>query len=772
MARPRMAALLAALLALAVLPGAARAATLAVDDDGQDCADARYDSIQDAVDAAAAGDTVAICPGTYVEGTGAAGTSSLVVRKSLSLRGAGADQVTIRPARRDDNPGTIVEATNPAIRTPTGDVVAVIGSPAVPVTVDISGVTVSGAGVQVKAGVLFLDAQGSLVRSRVTNIVTSDLASAETVPGGFRNGDFGVGVAQVTAATTPPATNPVRTLRLESTRIDRYNKTGVLIDGATGDALPVTASGVPNRGELVSTSVVGRNQCTNAAQNGNCSNPLPPTSGRLFGQDGVRVTGGGSVAVTSSLISQNNVNGDLSPVRSSNTTPNATNNANLVLGAGLRLIGAASSSVTRSNIVDNAYGAINALADGTTANTTTPLSAENNWWGLRYTTPAGNPTPNTGPAIAPTSNPPIPENPVNGAAVADGAGTTSDAVDFFPFRNGFQGDPVNGQFTVAQAPLPVNDAAPTVGLAASTPKAARGATVTLTATPADDFGTAAVTFYDGTDVIGTAKGRTFTMAYRVPLDAPCAARSLTAVASDSSGQTAVSTPVTLTVAQADNCQPPTQVITVPGPTPPPVVITVPTVPEGGPSIPGELPAISTRGTAVTVAPAAPAGVAEVAFFLGDRRVCVVSAAPYRCVVRPTGAEVGTQVIRVVVTDRAGRVGQSARTITVPRFTADELSLDADATTLRRGRGIVAGGELARPSGVTAGQGCGAGRVTLVLKRNGASIANEEVALRDDCSYRRTFALPKRKRGTSYTLSARFGGNGVLAARSSQTRRFN
>ena len=67
------------------------------------------------------------------------------------------------------------------------------------------------------------------------------------------------------------------------------------------------------------------------------------------------------------------------------------------------------------------------------------------------------------------------------------------------------------------------------------------------------------------------------------------------------------------------------------------------------------------------------------------------------------------------TDRAGRVGQAARTVSVPRFTATALGLDASPTSLRRGRGIVAAGELVRPAGVSASQGCGSGRVTLVLK---------------------------------------------------------
>ena len=57
----------------------------------------------------------------------------------------------------------------------------------------------------------------------------------------------------------------------------------------------------------------------------------------------------------------------------------------------------------------------------------------------------------------------MPENPVNGTATAETATgeTTSNAVDFFPYRNGPQSDPTTGAWPVLTAPLPVDDAAPT-----------------------------------------------------------------------------------------------------------------------------------------------------------------------------------------------------------------------------------------------------------------------------------------------------------------------
>ena len=57
----------------------------------------RLDRIGDAIEDAAPGDTISICPGTYAEGPGTPGTSVLTIHKDLTLRWAGANQVTIQP---------------------------------------------------------------------------------------------------------------------------------------------------------------------------------------------------------------------------------------------------------------------------------------------------------------------------------------------------------------------------------------------------------------------------------------------------------------------------------------------------------------------------------------------------------------------------------------------------------------------------------------------------------------------------------------------------
>jgi hypothetical protein len=163
---------------------------------GNCSAGASFPTIQAAVDAARPGDTVKICPGTYAEGSGQRGSSALTITKSLTLAGAGAGQVTIKPR---DNGGQIAE-DSPDIRDGKGDIIAVTGTSGSPVTVHISGVTVDAAGVYATAGVVFVDAQGSIARSQITGLDTDESANGYQVPGGFRSNQFGYGIAQVSTA--------------------------------------------------------------------------------------------------------------------------------------------------------------------------------------------------------------------------------------------------------------------------------------------------------------------------------------------------------------------------------------------------------------------------------------------------------------------------------------------------------------------------------------------------------------------------------------------
>ena len=290
---------------------------------------------------------------------------------------------------------------------------AIVGTPTQPLTVHISGVTVDGYDPQgrpvaVEAGIVFVDAKGSVKRSHVTNVVTSEGDNAYQYAGGWRGEQPGIGIAQTSRALLAPVDGS-RRLEIDRTRVDKYNRVGVLIDGAQNDFAPFAASGAVNWGVITSSQIIGRTLCVNYAGTGSCNTPGLVTTGPLFGQDGLRVTSGAYATVDSSLISQNLVNGTGAPVRGVQG-PDATNNANLSRGAGVRYAGArltsystatglvVDSRIQRSNIVDNAYGAINVQADGATANVGFPipvttsngspgygqlLIAENNWWGVR-----------------------------------------------------------------------------------------------------------------------------------------------------------------------------------------------------------------------------------------------------------------------------------------------------------------------------------------------------------------------------------------------------
>ena len=466
------------------------------------CPAARFDSIREAIEAAGPGDTVYVCAGTYVEGSGDVGSDTLEVHHDLNLEGAGADQVVVQPKHSGANR---IAAEKPSLRKGNGYILAVIGQRDDPIDVNVSGITFDANGVYATAGIVFRDAEGSVSRSRVTGIDIDESEDGYVVPGGFRSNDFGVGIAMVTRVTPKmikPKTQLTRTLTIEHTRIDHYNSVGVLVDGATSDyvpsqSLPLQASGIHNVAILTADQIAGRNSCqhyndfsagTPPVIVGDCqasggSTPIPPplpvTTGPLFGQDGVRVTAGATVQMTDTTVSSNLVHGDGAPVGSVFApTPNndpyplgnhAENNQNLRLGAGIRLVGAVGSTISRSNITDNAFGVLNTMLDGTSPNAASPVLAQNNWWGLR-TGAVTLPTP--GPAVWPdvvapaatTYNPPIPENPVNGAAVPDAncpAGVSdSSAVTFCPYRSSTQSDQVGGEHPIAQAPIATTDPAP------------------------------------------------------------------------------------------------------------------------------------------------------------------------------------------------------------------------------------------------------------------------------------------------------------------------
>ncbi|WP_147447555.1 Ig-like domain-containing protein [Solirubrobacter pauli] len=772
------------------LAPSAYAATLTVDDDKADCPAAAFTSVQAAVDAAAPGDTIVICQGKYAEGSGAPGTNAVTITKDgLTLKGAGAGVVTISPKSSGVNFGSILEPT-PDLRNGIGDIIAIVGTPTQPLKADISGVTVSGydpAGrpVAVEAGIAFVDAKGSVKRSHVTNVVTSEGDNAYTLPGGYRGTQPGIGIVQTSRALLAPVDGS-RRLEIDRTRVDKYNRVGILIDGAQNDFAPFASSGAVNWGVITASQVIGRTQCSNYAGTGTCVTAAGQiTTGPLFGQDGVRVTAGAYASVDSSLITQNMVNGTGAPLRSTTnaqtgaTTPSSVNNENLVLAAGLRYAGARltqyslatgaviDSKISNSNIVDNSYGALNLAADGTTTRTGNPnatqqsdpgqlLKAEYNWWGVRN---VGTDAVTPPPQINPTVNPPVPENGVNGTAFQEsgvGGGSTSNSVDFFPYRSGPQsatGLPskpeTGGAWPILTAPIPVLDNGP-VNVTLSAPASAdRGSTITLTANGSDDFGIKRVRFADGATTLGLATLPPYTLSATIPADAACGStRAYTGVVMDSIGQTAsASTTVTVTCPVTTN---------PPAPAAPTVAFNA-------------APTTLSGKTSVRFTPTAGAGIRSVQLFLGARSVCTLNGAPFdACEVTPSGADVGTQALRVVVTDQLGSTAQATTTVTVPKFKASVTLKVAKKNVKGNKARRTISGTIKFPANVTKAQGC-SGKVTVQIKRNGRSVLNQVVSVSKSCTFSRSVTAARN--GQTFSVSAKYAGNSVLTTASS-TRRFS
>ena len=98
--------------------------TLTVGKQSDSCPSPDFLRIRDAIRAAHAGDTISICAGTYAEGPGTPGTTVLTINKDLTLRGAGADQVTIEPT--SGGAKRIVPA-HPDLRDGHGVIIAIVG---------------------------------------------------------------------------------------------------------------------------------------------------------------------------------------------------------------------------------------------------------------------------------------------------------------------------------------------------------------------------------------------------------------------------------------------------------------------------------------------------------------------------------------------------------------------------------------------------------------------------------------------------------------------
>ena len=251
---PALRAVVTAAVIAALAPSTAVASTWTVDDDKADCPNAAFTSIQAAIDQAAPWDTVVVCPGLYLEqSTPTSGNNSpsqagsrngLTITKPLTLRGAGASKVTIRPAPAV---GETLAGSAPYLRDGGGNVVTVARQSLGATDdnenfVDISGVTIESGDVAAEAGIAFFNTSG-----RIANSVIGAIKPA---------GPHGLGVVMSNSLQGAEA-GVRRQLTLEKSLV---GSGGVLFDdarGADGTATTTVRSGITAYGNLVGSRVAG-----------------------------------------------------------------------------------------------------------------------------------------------------------------------------------------------------------------------------------------------------------------------------------------------------------------------------------------------------------------------------------------------------------------------------------------------------------------------------------------------------------------------------------
>lgn len=218
---------------------------------GASCSEAGYGNIQAAIGAAAKGDTIEVCPGTYSE--------QLTVTRSL----------TIVPA---DGAGTVTVAlpASPAASTTACDAAGAAeggGTPEDEISVCTTGkVTISDITVEAKwpAGTCDDNIYGILVGGGATLKATGvdvDAAGADPINGC----QGGIGI-EVGMAWTDPV--EVGHATLHDVQISGYQKNGITVDGAGSSAKISDAVVAGASAEIFAGTVLGTEPTKETAQNG------------------------------------------------------------------------------------------------------------------------------------------------------------------------------------------------------------------------------------------------------------------------------------------------------------------------------------------------------------------------------------------------------------------------------------------------------------------------------------------------------------------------
>jgi hypothetical protein len=251
--------------ATAFVPAAAEASTWTVDDDRVQCPNAKYTSIQAAVNQAAPWDTVKVCDGVYYESSTPASTTvspsqtgsrnGLTITKPLTIKGTGASKVSIRPA---PSLAPTLAGTAPYLRDSGGNVVSVSRQAAGSTDdnenrVDISGVTIESPDIFVEAGISYFNTSGTLSNSKVGPLKrAADSTELAANPHGW-------GVVMTNHLIGAEA-GIQRQVNIVGSLITGYQSGGVLFDdsrGTDGSATTTQRSGIKAYGRITQSTIQG-----------------------------------------------------------------------------------------------------------------------------------------------------------------------------------------------------------------------------------------------------------------------------------------------------------------------------------------------------------------------------------------------------------------------------------------------------------------------------------------------------------------------------------
>lgn len=356
----------------ALAPAVASASTWTVDDDKAQCPNAGFTSVQAAVDQAAPWDTVIICQGLYLERSTPASSAAsfaqpgsqngLTITKPLTIKGAGAAKVTIRPAVPY---GTSLAGSAPYLRDGGGNVITISrqslgASDDNENFVDISGITVDSPDAYAEAGVAFFNTSGRIAKSTIGPLRrSSDATELAARPHGW-------GVVQTNSLQGSGTGSVRRQVTIVDSLVTGYQSGGVLFDdsvgGIDGAATNTTRSGIIEYGNVTGSRIVGSG-----------SNALIP-------QTGVRFHAGARGGVTGSEVSGNYY---------SPTPANAAVDRRAAVGILLTDAetgddpsnpGTPAFTATGNRITGNGYGMFNADITNAAVRLGAPAQATGNWW--------------------------------------------------------------------------------------------------------------------------------------------------------------------------------------------------------------------------------------------------------------------------------------------------------------------------------------------------------------------------------------------------------